>query len=458
MGTSARLLGGPPGLDGSSVSLARSANDPFAESEGVVDADQPPPLSNSPKASSSAGTQTPPPGKRTLTRRATGPPVADSLLTRSAHRTLAPRGQRRGTPWTATTILGIASTTVNASRFSRGTSRTHSWVCAARRVLGARTSKAAYPSSTRASVHATPTIRIFPGVLGTQTSLTVFVSLGDKATLIAGVDAAHPPSVPTDSPSDSSSSHTSLAFVTLTSTFSGLRTRTSTPMGSPSTQTFRWTPPFSLGLSSHVGPPTARSSGGISPSSSSAFHLLLGHAAHAGSLTTGVGAARASPPNPRSTRWSLNRTCTSPASTSGAGGLGLAIFSSPVFPSIFPLQSPAGTPSAVSIARWHTKRYSLRYVTCVAAGWRSAHVSNSRKYRPAPVISPACATCLPSAKCRCSFALDHPAFAEVSLRSPDRTPSRSSFKTFPSTPSRLHDAASLPSGAPSCAYTVNADA
>ena len=33
-------------MDGSSVSLARSANDPFAESEGVVDADQPPPLSN----------------------------------------------------------------------------------------------------------------------------------------------------------------------------------------------------------------------------------------------------------------------------------------------------------------------------------------------------------------------------------------------------------------------------
>mmetsp|Transcript_6592 Transcript_6592/g.26824 ORF Transcript_6592/g.26824 Transcript_6592/m.26824 type:complete len:245 (+) Transcript_6592:1858-2592(+) len=87
-GPAARLLGGPPGLGldgGSSVSLASpSANDPRAESvPGVVDADQPPPLSNSPNAESSAGTQTPPPGRRTLTRRATGPPAWDSLLTRS---------------------------------------------------------------------------------------------------------------------------------------------------------------------------------------------------------------------------------------------------------------------------------------------------------------------------------------------------------------------------------------
>mmetsp|Transcript_9185 Transcript_9185/g.41683 ORF Transcript_9185/g.41683 Transcript_9185/m.41683 type:complete len:342 (-) Transcript_9185:3288-4313(-) len=322
-----------------------------------------------------------------------------------------------------TTILGIWSTTVNASLFSRGTSRTHSWVCAARRVLGARTSKAAYPRATPESVHATPTIRIFPVFVGTQTSLTVLVSLGDNATVVAGVDTDS-----SDSPSDSSDSHTSRAFVTLTSTFSGLRIRTSTPMGSPSAQTFRWTPPFSLGLSSHVGPPTARSSGATSPSSSSAFHLLLGHVAHAGWWSRGwpgVVAADASPPKPRSTRWSLNRTRTSPTSTVGTGGLGLAVFPSP---SIFPSPSPEGTPSAVSIARWHTKRYSLRYVACVAAGWRSAHVSNSRKYRPAPVISPACATCRPSAKCRCSFALDHPAFvvAEVSPRSGDRIPSSSS--------------------------------
>ena len=194
-----------------------------------------------------------------------------------------------------------------------------------------------------------------------------------------------------------------------------------------------------------MAPPPCRP-GGTRPSSSSAFHLALGHVAHFGALVFMFNPSV----KPRSTRVSLKCTETSPASMSGTGGLALlfvASFSSD--------PSPAGSGFRVgfrvSIARWHTNRYSLRYVACVAAGCDSAHVSNSRKYRHAPAISPAAAACRPSAKCRCSFALDQPTFP---ARSPVRSRSGSNplLLPSPSTPrSRLHDAARRPSGAPSCA-------
>ena len=225
-------------MDASKLSFARSANELFAEREGVAVPDHPPPLISSPLTSSSAGTQTPPPGKRTLTRFATGPPAVDSFLTRSCTRTLAPCGIVVGTPVSDTVTFGGASTAVNASRFSRGTSRTQSCACAARRVLGARTSNGTYPDSTPDSVHASPRIFIRPGVVGVHVSRTVLVSLGASVTFCPYA-TIFCPGEEECSATSSSDSHTSRVSVTFTSTLSGLVILTSTPMVSPAAHTPR---------------------------------------------------------------------------------------------------------------------------------------------------------------------------------------------------------------------------